>query len=184
MPPSSPFDQYPTTTVPWIGVMLAMTVAGLAGPLVGLNWKLILIAVVVAAVAAFAISLAFSLISPVTRSSAWVAAAVVAVGCIGVQVGLGSETASWGRFLVTAFGPYVLFRCVTASMDRLVRHFLVPVLAGLVGAAVYAAAVPLLAAGYPGLSFWWCVGLGAGLGFVEGMVTGALLWRMVPEIFR
>jgi hypothetical protein len=169
--------------------MLAMTVVVPADPLISANWKLIPLAVVVAWVAAFAISSGVNRISAASqRGAAWstvvvLAAASVAIE-VAIEVAIDSRRASSFQSLLMAFGPFILFQLVVKSMDRFIDEFTVPLLAGMIGAVVFAGGVPLIAGGHPGLPIWTCMGIGAGLGFAEGVVSGALLWRMIPKVLR
>ncbi|MFD3404107.1 hypothetical protein ACFWUU_25695 [Kribbella sp. NPDC058693] len=173
------------STVPWIGVLLAMTVVVLADPLIKADRMLIPLAVVVAGVAAFAISSGINRISAGTpRSAAWTTAVVLVAACIAVGIAMASKRTSSVQSLVLAFGPFVLFRLVAKSMDRFIDEFTLPLVAGMIAVAVFAGAVPLIAYGHPGLPIWPAIGIGAGLGFAEGLVSGALLWRMVPKFLR
>ncbi|MFI5696909.1 hypothetical protein ACIA58_33955 [Kribbella sp. NPDC051586] len=175
----------PRSTVPWIAVMVGMTIVVLADPLIAANWKLIPLAVLVAGVGGYAISSGINWISAASpRGAATMAAVVQAAECIAIQVAMVSKGASGVQSLVMAFGPFILFRLVVTSMDLFIDEFTMPLLAGLIGAAVFACAVPLIAAGHPGLAIWTCVGIGGVLGFAEGLVSGALLWRMIPESRR
>lgn len=165
--------------------MLAMTVVVLADPLIRANWKLIPLAVVIAGTAAFAISSGVNRISAGSqRGAAWLTVVVLAAACVAVQVAMASKGASSFQSLLMAFGPFVLFQLVVKSMDRFIDEFTMPLLAGMIGAVVFAAAVPLIVNGHPGLPIWTSMGIGAGLGFAEGVVSGVLLWQMVPKLLR
>jgi hypothetical protein len=164
--------------------MLAVTVVVLAEPLIGANWKLVPLAVLVAGPAAFGIWSGFNWISAGSRGVAGLTVAVLVVASIAIQTAMDSSGASEFQLLVMAFGPFILFQFVMKSVDRFVDDFIGPLLAGLIGAAVFAGGTPLIAYGHPRLPIWACVGIGAGLGSVEGVVSGALLWRMVPEFLR
>ncbi|MGW6279421.1 hypothetical protein [Kribbella sp. NPDC055071] len=173
-----------TSTVPWVGLLLGMTAVVLSDPLIKANWQLVPIAVLVAGLGAYAISSALNWIPRASPSATgWLTVAVLAVAIFASQLAMASTRASELQATVMVFGPYVLLRLVTGSLDLVTSAppaSSPPLLAGIIGGVVFAAAVPLIAHAHPGLPIWTCLGIGAGLGFVEGIVSGAFLLRLVP----
>jgi hypothetical protein len=175
-----------TSTVPWVGLLLSMTAVVLADPVIKANWQLVPIAVLVAGISTYAISAALNWIPDASSSAVgWMTVAVLAASIVVSQLAMASTRASELQSTLMVFGPYVLLRLVTGSLDLVTSAppaSSPPLLAGIVGGVVFAAAVPLIAHGHPDVPIWTCLGIGAGLGFLEGIVSGAFLLRLVPKV--
>jgi hypothetical protein len=63
----------------------------------------------------------------------------------------------------------------SSSQDRLTPSTNFSLIASFVGTAVGMATVPLVLVGHPHLSVWTVLGIGVGLGYVEGVITGFAL---------
>ncbi len=164
-----------TSTVPWVGLMLGFTVVVLADPLIGQNLLLIPLAMVIAGASTYALSSGVNRIPGASpRATAVLTTLVLSAAAVAGCVAMVSK-ASANQLLAMALGPFVLFRIVVAAVDLITPAFTVSLLGGLTGAAAFAAVVPLVANGHPGVPIWSCVLIGAGAGFAEGFVAGCCI---------
>jgi hypothetical protein len=164
-----------TSTVPLVGLMLGLTVVVLADPLIAQNLLLIPLSMVIAGVSTYALSSGVNRVPGASpRPLATLTVVVLMAAAIAGTVAMVSQ-AFFDHLLAMALAPFILFRIVVAAVDLITPSFTVSLLAGLTGAASFAAFVPLVANGHPDLPIWTCVGIGAALGFVEGFVAGCCI---------
>ncbi|WP_432854118.1 hypothetical protein ACQPXB_19420 [Amycolatopsis sp. CA-161197] len=157
-----------------VGVMVGVTAGILSDPLVPW-WLFLLIAAGVAALAGGIVAQAVSGL-PSVRPAA-LAGATVLLGLLGGLAGVavaGSRANAWQDVAILLSG-YVVLRLAGATADRLGAGTNVSLIASLTGEAVALATVPLLLAGHPRLSVWAVVGIGVGVGWLEGAVTAIAL---------
>src|ERR1700754_535143 len=129
-----------TSTVPWVGVLLGMTVVVLADPMIKANWQLIPLAVVVAGASAYAISATLNWIPRASpRATAWLTVVVLMVAILGSQLAMSGRHATELQLTLMVFGPYILLRLVTGSLDLVTSAASPPLLAGIIGGVVFAA---------------------------------------------
>ncbi|WP_158847701.1 hypothetical protein [Saccharothrix deserti] len=163
--------------VPLAGLLLGMAAVVLATPLLPASswWILPLIGGGVSGLSAYAISHGVNNIPGASPKAVAALATILVVGAAGVGVvALGSRL-DGVQAVVVIVTAHVAFRLVVATVDRFTPSFTVSLLAGLAGTLVFAAAVPLLALAHAGLSAWACIGIGAGAGYLEGVLIGATL---------
>ncbi|MGC4938876.1 hypothetical protein [Kribbella sp. DT2] len=169
---------------PLAGLVLGMTglaLADLFSPPMA-SYAPILIAVAVGAVAGYVISYGTNRLPGADpKATATVSSSVLVVVMLADALVLWSELDSLVQTMVMAVAPFAGFRLVVAVVDRFTTSFTVSLIAGLAGVVVFGAAVPLLAFGLPGLSSWACIGAGAVVGLVDGVLVGAVLGPMFVE---
>ncbi|WIX77223.1 hypothetical protein QRX50_38385 [Amycolatopsis carbonis] len=157
-----------------VGVMVGVTAGILSDPLVPW-WLFLLIAAGVAALAGGIVAQAVANLPSVRP--AVLAGATVFGGLLGGLAGVavaGSRVNAWQDCAILLSG-YVVLRLAGATADRLGAGTNVSLIASLTGEVVTLATVPLLLAAHPQLSIWAVVGIGAGVGWLEGAVTAMAL---------
>lgn len=158
-----------------VGVMLGFTGLALGDPLVRSWWPYVLIVAGVAATATYAIVMAIYYLPRVPARPLATGTAVVnfAAGIAAVLVaGPRSNTI---QDMIMVFIGYALMRLVGATVDLLTPSVNISLLASFVGAAVGMTAIVLMLIVRPHLSVWAVLAIAAGIGYVEGVITGIAL---------
>lgn len=164
--------------VPIVGTMVGVTAAMLVRPLPAASswWAAPLVAAVVGGLVSYAVSHGVHRIPGASpKAVATLATVVTGVAPIVAIVVLGSRMEASLQAVVLIVAATAGFRLVIVTVDQFASSFTVSLLAGLAGSVVFAGAVPLLAFAHPDLSVWACMGIAAGIGYLEGILSGVAL---------
>jgi hypothetical protein len=158
-----------------VGVMLGLSALALTDPLVRSWWPGALIAGGVAGLGALAVGQAVNNL-PVLSARLVAAVTTITIAAGGmVAVGIAGSRANTLQDTAIVLTGYVLLRLVGATVDRLTPSVNISLIASFVGTAVGLATVALVLVTRPHLSVWAVLGIGVGLGYAEGVITGLAL---------
>lgn len=172
-----------------VGAMMGVEVIVLLQPRLTL-WACVLIGIGVAMVSVFVTALTLELLASVNapRLVATTMTIVLFVGSGAVVATLWSRLIESGANILAAVAAVVLsqvvFRLIVVTVERFIRSFEmleVSLVAGLLGATMSSVAVVLLALTFPE-SIWGVLAGGAGLGYLNGVLSGLVLrgWFTSP----
>ncbi|MGP4013732.1 hypothetical protein [Streptomyces sp. 4N124] len=158
-----------------VGVMLGLSAMTLTDPFVHSWWPGMLIAVSVAALGAFVVGHAVNNLPLVPAARlATVTTVIIYSGGIVAAV-IAWPRANTGQEVAIVLAGYVMLRLIGATVDRLTSWVNISLIASFVGTAVGLSTIPLVLVAHPDLSVWAVLGIGAGVGYMEGVITGFAL---------
>jgi hypothetical protein len=158
-----------------VGVMLGLSATTLTDPFIHSWWTGMFIAVSVAALGAFAVGHAVHSLPLVSAARlATVTTVIVCGGGIVAAVIAGPRANTVQEFAIVLAG-YVMLRLIGATVDRLTPSVNISLIASFLGTAVGLSTILLVLVAHPDLSVWAVLGIGAGTGYIEGVITGFAL---------
>jgi hypothetical protein len=158
-----------------VGVMLGLSAVTLTDPFVHSWWLGMLIAVSVAALGAFAVGQAVNSLPLVSAARLATVTTVIISGGGIVAAVIAGPRANTGQEFAIVLAGYVMLRLIGATVDRLTPSVNVSLIASFVGTAVGLSTILLVLTAHPDLSVWAILGIGAGTGYMEGVITGFAL---------
>jgi hypothetical protein len=158
-----------------VGVMLGLSAMTLTDPFVHSWWPGMLIAVSVAAIGAFTIGHAVNSLPLVSAARLATVTTVIICGSGIIAAVIAGPRANTGQEFAIVLAGYVMLRLIGATVDRLTSWVNISLIASFVGTAVGLSTILLVLVAHPDLSVWAVLGIGAGTGYVEGVITGFAL---------
>lgn len=158
-----------------VGVMLGLSAMTLTDPFIHSWWPGMLIAVSVAALGALAVGQAVNSLPLVSAARLATVTTVIISGGGIVAAVIAGPRANTGQEFAIVLAGYVMLRLICATVDRLTPWVNISLIASFLGTAVGLSTILLVLVAHPDLSVWAVLGIGAGTGYLEGVITGFAL---------